>query len=161
MVFAAACAHCGSAHDGFDVTTISVNKAYEAYGELLVFSLPFFSCAEGGCSRSRPVRTAICKDGRCARRESSVEIATDPAMLIPTPVRELWGVAMQHICMRSRACGKATGPCDAVMPERLTCDATKRCYAALDQLPCDKVEDVLRALSLPPCREAYDCKRTP
>lgn len=170
VVFAADCAHCGSAADGFDVTTVSVNKTYESYGEMLVFGLPFFSCAEGGCNRSRPQRTAFCKEGRCARREtstdgrgsaSSVEIATDPAMLIPRPFREVWIISLQHLCERSRECGKPIGDCGTSMPERLTCPATKQCYAEIDKLPCDKVEDVLGALGQPACHEAQECTREP
>ncbi len=164
-IWSSCCAYCFE-----NGTVVSLSKKFAAYGSLLTFTLYCPSCAEGGCTMSPPKRTAICKAGTCARRDTtidptgkvvSVEVDNDPAQLEPREEIELFATAMHHACLRVTTCNRtATAACDElILPQRSTCAAAKRCYEAIDQMKCPAAKTfdfgVLDAVSkLPDCEEA-------
>ncbi|HUQ07562.1 MAG TPA: hypothetical protein VM261_33945 [Kofleriaceae bacterium] len=162
------CAHCDD-----NGIVASINQAYAAYGMLLTLTFYCPSCAEGGCTRSAPKRTPICKAGHCARRDVWTDDAgktttsimdNDPSQLVLTPDRELMVNIMHHACTRALACGAAdmtASDCDQLkVPQSFSCPAAVKCYAAIDAFACPATPgrfDLLGGLSdiskLPACEK--------
>jgi hypothetical protein len=173
-IFTSCCAHCTPTG-----TVIALNKQYAALGSMLTFTFYCPMCAEGGCSVSPPKREPICKAGQCARRDTitdqsgnatTVEVLTDPAHLKAREELELFATIMHRGCLRFAACGAAVtaAKCaELAIPMHSTCAAAKRCYAAIDKLPCPPAGTPfdLTALGttskLPECEEAVRACKSP
>ena len=138
-VFTSCCAH---AHCSATGIVVSMNRAYAAFGSQLTMSFYCPMCAEGGCTKSAPQRTAICKTGTCARRDTSVDAngvsttaVVDNAPSIRFDARaEISLTAQYRRCICGGRTAAATGADCAplAVPTRTRCVYAKRSPRAAD-----------------------------